>query len=382
MKFFVHVFLGYIFFAPVVLAHATQNSFLQLNLERGTQQTILAGTWEMSLKDLNIVLKLDTNKNGSISLPELAAQRSKIADYLLPKLSIKADENDCVTRELGGSIKQNLEGAYLSLRLETICLSEPKALTVTDTLFFDLDNNQNHRGFLSLGVDNQVLTGVFTPGDQTETLQVAAPNVLSSFLEFVREGIAHIWAGIDHLLFLLALLLPAVLFRQGGAWRAVPTWREAFLNVIKVVSAFTVAHSITLALAAFEIVKLPSRLVEAAIAASVILAALNNIFPVVQEKNRWVMAFAFGLLHGFGFSSVLAELLLDRRSLVSSLLGFNVGVEIGQLLFVALVLPIAFALRRGNVYQRGTLIGGSGLVVLVAGIWLAERVFDFKILPI
>ncbi len=382
MKSFLQVLLGCLLFSPVALAHATQNSFLQLNLERANQQTILAGTWEMSLKDLNVVLKLDTNKNGSISLPELAAQRSKIADYLLPKLSIKAAANECVTRELGGSIKQNLEGAYLALRLETICLSEAKDLTVTDNLFFDLDNNQNHRGFLSLGVDNQVLTAVFTPGDQIETLQVATPNFLNSMLEFVREGISHIWTGVDHLLFLLALLLPAVLLRQGGTWQAVPTWREAFLNVAKVVTAFTIAHSITLALAAFEVVKLPSRLVESVIAASVILAALNNIFPVFQEKNRWVMAFLFGLLHGFGFSSVLTELLLDRRSLVSSLLGFNVGVEIGQLFFVALVLPVAFALRRGSVYQRGTLIGGSSLVVLVAGIWLAERIFDFKILPI
>ena len=192
--------------SSVAFAHATQNSFLQLNLERtGNSHIVLNGTWEMSLKDLNIVLKLDTDKDASISVKELAAQRSKISAYLLPKLDIKAHGDECVTRELGGSIKQNVEGPYLSLRLEAICMTDPKSLTLTDKLFFDLDNNQNHRGLMSFAVDDQVLTGVFITSDQTETFQVAAPNFWASFLTFVREGITHIWQGIDHLLFLLAL---------------------------------------------------------------------------------------------------------------------------------------------------------------------------------
>ena len=111
-----------------------------------------------------------------------------------------------------------------------------------------------------------------------------------------------------------------------------------------VVTAFTLAHSITLTLAALRLVELPSRLVESAIAASVVLAAVNNLVPVV-ERRRWMVAFAFGLIHGFGFASVLAELGLPQETLVLSLLGFNLGVELGQLAIVAVFLPTAYALR-------------------------------------
>jgi hypothetical protein len=142
-----------------------------------------------------------------------------------------------------------------------------------------------------------------------------------------------------------------------------------------------VAHSITLSLAALGIVALPSRLVESAIAASVVVAALNNLKPVV-EGRRWLVAFGFGLIHGFGFASVLTELGLPRDALVLALVGFNLGVEAGQLAIVALFLPLAYALRASRFYRRTVMFGGSLAIALVAGIWLAERLFGFKLLPI
>ena len=150
-----------------------------------------------------------------------------------------------------------------------------------------------------------------------------------------------------------------------------PYWYET----LKVVTAFTLAHSITLSLAALQVISLPSRLVESVIAASVVLAALNNLRGTV-DKRRWVMAFAFGLIHGFGFASVLADLGLPQGALVLALVGFNLGVELGQLAIVAVFLPLAFWLRTTRFYRVGVLTGGSIIVALLASWWFLQRVFD------
>ena len=146
------------------------------------------------------------------------------------------------------------------------------------------------------------------------------------------------------------------------------------------VTAFTVAHSITLSLATLGWISLPSRWVESAIAASVVLAALNNVWPVFHGR-RWIVAFGFGLIHGFGFASVLADLGLPQGALALALLGFNVGVELGQLAIVAAFLPLAYLLRRSAFYQRAVMRAGSLLIAALAAAWLVERVFDLKLLP-
>jgi hypothetical protein len=112
---------------------------------------------------------------------------------------------------------------------------------------------------------------------------------------------------------------------------------------------------------------------------SVVLAAANNVWPLV-EGRRWLVAFCFGLIHGFGFASVLAELGLPTDALALSLLGFNLGVEAGQMAIVAVFLPIAFALRHTAFYRKGVFVGGSLLTMVLAGLWLVERVFDLKLI--
>ena len=218
-------------------------------------------------------------------------------------------------------------------------------------------------------------------GPDTGVLKVQAGETsrLTQFAQYMVEGIWHIWIGFDHILFLLALLLTAVLVHERRRWTGVGSFRAALVEVLWVVTAFTVAHSITLSLAALQIIELPSRLVESAIAASVVLAAANNLWPVV-ERRRWLVAFSFGLIHGFGFASVLTELGLPKDALVLSLLGFNAGVEVGQLAIVAVFLPVAYLLRNTRLYRKGVFIGGSIHTMLVALIWLAERVFNLKLI--
>jgi hypothetical protein len=191
--------------------------------------------------------------------------------------------------------------------------------------------------------------------------------------------VRHIALGFDHLLFLLSLLLPAVLRRAGARWEPEPALRPALADVLSVVSAFTLAHSLTLSLAALGVLRLPSRGVESAIAASVVLAAANNLRPLVGGR-RWLAAFAFGLVHGLGFASVLADLGLPRGALVVSLLAFNLGVELGQLAFVALLLPVAWWLRAWPAYPSVVLAGGSAAIALLASLWLAERSLGLALL--
>jgi hypothetical protein len=222
-------------------------------------------------------------------------------------------------------------------------------------------------------------TGIFSPERATQVFELGKISALAQFFDYAREGIWHIWIGYDHILFLLSLLLPAVLVFGSGRWQAVERFAPAFWDVFKIVTSFTVAHSITLSLAALGVVSLPSRLVESAIATSVVLAALNNVIPLVHER-RWMVAFFFGLVHGFGFASVLRDLGLPQNALLIALVGFNLGVEAGQLAIVSAFLPVAYALRATWLYRCLVFIGGSLAIVAVAGIWLVERAFNLKII--
>ena len=183
------------------------------------------------------------------------------------------------------------------------------------------------------------------------------------------------------MLFLLALLLPAVLTRTADRWNAIVNFSADFWEVLSIVTAFTLAHSVTLSLATVGLIKLPSRLVESAIAASVVFAGISNLYPTLAQR-RWLVAFLFGLIHGFGFASVLSDLGLPMGSLALSLVSFNLGVEVGQLAIVAIFLPLAYGLRNSWTYQRLVLVSGSLGIAALALAWLIERALDFKLLPL
>ena len=181
----------------------------------------------------------------------------------------------------------------------------------------------------------------------------------------------HILTGYDHVLFLLCLLLPSVMRRTPAGWRPVERLSQAVLPVVGIVTAFTVAHSITLALAALKLVALPPAFIEPAIAVTIILAALDNVLPIFPVR-RVVVTFCFGLIHGFGFANVLAELNLPRAAFAWALLQFNLGLEVGQLLIVAVVTTALFTLRRWRGYPRAV-IGAGSLVAIAIGTSVADR---------
>jgi hypothetical protein len=160
--------------------------------------------------------------------------------------------------------------------------------------------------------------------------------------------------------------------RGDGGWQPCESLRAATLDVLQVVTSFTLAHSLTLSLAVLGLVHVPARWVECAIALTVLLGALNNLRPVIVRR-RWTVAFAFGLVHGLGFASVLADLGLHGANLALSLFGFNTGVEVGQMLIVLAVLPPTFLVRQTPLYRQTFMPAGSAAIMLLAGYWLLVR---------
>ncbi len=192
----------------------------------------------------------------------------------------------------------------------------------------------------------------------------AEPAEAPTFWGFLQLGVEHIWTGYDHLLFLFALLVVC----------------RSFRSIVAIITCFTLAHSITLALATLEVVNLPSRFVEAAIAASIVFVGLENVVRRGEEpKGRWALTFAFGLIHGFGFASVLKDLGVGQGGpgLAMPLFTFNAGVEIGQVVVAACVLPIVWKLRKNEKFLRRGVPALSAAVAAAGLYWFLERTVYF-----
>jgi HupE / UreJ protein len=359
------------FFTGTAMAHKPSDSYL--TLEHG--DSAVHGQWDIALRDLDAAIGLDANGDGEITWGEVRARQRDIAAYALSRLDVAAGGAACSLKVTDQLIDQHTDGSYAVLRLSGICPQPGPALLIDYRLLFDID--PTHRGLMQYLHGGRSDSAIFSSDARTQTM--GAGTAWKQFMAYVHEGVWHIWLGFDHILFLLSLLLPAVLLRTDKTWIPASSFRSAFWDVAKIVTAFTVAHSITLSLAALGLLSLPSRWIESAIALSVVLAAINNVFPVVHH-GRWIAAFGFGLIHGFGFASALKDLGLPTSSLALSLFGFNVGVELGQLAIVCAFLPLAYALRATWAYRRIVLAGGSVAIAAIAGVWLVERALNLQLI--
>ncbi len=362
--------------ASQAAAHKASDSYLVLDVQGQT----VSGQWDIALRDIDFAIGLDGDGNGDITWGELRQRQNELSAWALARLSLQR-AGACTLTVDTLQVDEHTDGAYAVLHLRGQCPQADADLRLAYHLMFEVD--ALHRGLLRLNLDGHTQTAVMSPERTEQTFKAGGGSRLAQFGQYLVEGIWHIWIGFDHILFLLSLLLPlllpAVFVYQSHNWRAVTSFGQALREVLWVVTAFTAAHSITLTLAALQVLALPSRLVESTIALSVVLAAANNLRPVVAHR-RWMMAFGFGLIHGFGFASVLAELGLPPDAMVLSLLGFNLGVEVGQLAIVAAFLPLAYGLRHTTFYRRGVFVGGSVLTLCLAAFWFIERAFNLKLL--
>ena len=377
-------------------AHKPSDSYLTINVnnqasitKNSADKKVLNGQWDIALRDLDFAVGLDSNANSEITWQEVKTKQKDIFAYALARLTIDSNRQSCSITPQQMLIDKHTDGAYAVIKFIINCPTninhKVNKLKISYALFSNID--PSHRGLLKLNYldnDNQnapksiIKTAIFGPDNPSQTFAIGTPNRLIEFKDYVIEGVWHIWIGFDHILFLISLLLPAVLIYSAKKWQPQQHFKPILFDVIKVVTAFTIAHSITLTMATLQVIELPSRWVEATIAASVILAALNNLFPLITKK-RWAVAFVFGLIHGFGFAAVLADLGLTQGTLIVALIGFNVGVEIGQIAILMTFIPLVFALRKTWFYKQVVFYGGSIAIALIASVWLAERAFNLSI---
>ena len=355
---------------PSAQAHRLSDAVLRLSLD-GRR---LSGRIDVPIRDLALVLPLDSDADGSVTWAELRTSAPALRNLIDRDLALQVASTSVVWRFGELQVAEVAGEACASLPLGAL-LPAPGELRVRYELLFATD--PQHRGLLTFEEGGRASTFVFAPARTEFVSAFGFPDspgapAPSSFPHFVAEGTHHIWIGLDHVLFLLALLLPSVMARRNARGVPVEGFGGVTTGVLRTITAFTVAHSLTLALAALDLVRVPSRAVETVIAASVAVAALNNLIPFFRERTWWV-AFGFGLVHGFGFASVLSDLQLPAAALVRGLLGFNLGVELGQLAIVAVFLPVAFALRRGWFYRRLILQTGSVAILVTALVWAFER---------
>lgn len=354
-----------------VQAHKPSDSFL--NIERDDASWQLR--WDIALRDLEFAIGLDRDQDGRLTRSEVKRQAHKIGAYALSRLRLTAGGLDCDTSLNRFESRKLDDDSYASLLISADCPGS-EAIELDYSLFFDLD--PTHRGMLNVRDNGQNFSHVLSDTDHRLTLDPGDWGAWATLYSYIREGVWHIWIGFDHLLFLITLLLPAVLFLRNGRWQAANNLTEVSIDTLKIVTAFTLAHSITLALATLQVVTLPSRFVESVIAFSVIVAATNNLLPLFRG-SRLVVAFGFGLVHGFGFATVLQGLGLSTDQLALSLLGFNLGVEFGQIAIVVIFLPLAYLIRDSIIYRWGLLYFGSIMAGTVALVWLVERLFDYAV---
>lgn len=338
---------------------------------------------EITVEDVNTAVGLALPTDRPATLDDVTPHQAAIDAYLAEHASFTVDGAPAGFTVSGYELRELSFAQYVLVTLDLDGFpGETGRVGVTCDVMFEHD--PEHRNFLV--IEHNWKTGTFNneagislvfspdrPSGEVNVLEKA--SVWTGFAAIVELGVHHIWIGIDHILFLVALLLPSVLRREEGRWVMVASFRDALIRVIKIVTLFTVAHSVTLSLAALGVVEIPSRVVESIIAVSIAIAALDIIVPVFHDRI-WLVVFAFGLFHGFGFASVLGELGVTTGHLVLSLLGFNLGVELGQAAIVVAAFPILYFLRTQPFYTRFVIAPAAMFLILVSMYWFVERAFD------
>ncbi len=365
-------------FSNFACSHELEQSYVFLTIN----DTSIDGRLEINIPDLNRALSLNLATDKSVKPEDIQRYLPEIKQYYSQHVSIDIGEGIVLNDFFLHSIPS---AQYLALNFSFKNLtSVPEFIDFEYSILFDVE--PNHRGFVV--IENDWRSGtfddegnialIFTPDDTKRRLDLTESTVLQGYFEMFKLGIHHIWEGIDHILFLLALLLPAVVHRLKKEWVPTEKFYPSFIYVVKIVTVFTLAHTITLSAATLGLVNLPSRLVESIIAISIAIAALDIIYPIFRGRI-WLVVFVFGLFHGFGFASVLSNYAIPESYLTLSLLSFNLGVEAGQVAIVAVLFPILFLLRNSWVYPKLFLKSAAAVLIIISMYWFIERGFEIDL---
>ena len=341
-------------------AHDPGLSTATVRLEADKMEAVLV----FSVVDAGEIVDLDKDRDGQVSKEELAAGAAELQKLAPQALEVKFDEQPVTATDARCRFDESGNASvYLSFP------ARPFSKLVVRSKWLAM-LPIGHRQFFSLQNPNgdALAERLLSANSDSVTVQMSAAEPkpvggakANSFADFLLMGVKHIWTGYDHLLFLFGLLIVT----------------RNFVSSLKIITCFTIAHSITLAVATLSLVQISSRIVEPLIAASIVYVGVENLFRGDDPKGRWLLTFAFGLIHGFGFASVLRELGVGANGsgIAVPLVSFNLGVELGQIVVAGLALPVIWKLRRNPVFLRRWVPACSALVVLLGGFWFVQRVW-------
>lgn len=344
-------FMAIVFAAPAT-AHETTRSYLTLDRDGAEVSARL----RLAFRDIEVVVWMDEDLDGRITWGEARARLDATTAYVTTRVSIDAG-GACPLRPTGPGVSRESGIDYLDLAFAATCPSGTDPLRVGSTLFAEID--PGHRLFL-MASDGDRETSTVIGADDGPTEIVPEAGAQSALATYVLAGIEHLLGGADHLVFLLVLILPAV-----GASGSL---RGRVLGVVAAVTGFTIAHALTLTAAATDLLRPPTVLIEALIALSILVTAVDNIRPFIPGPRAALAAF-FGTIHGFGFATALSALSLDGVGFAVALLGFNLGIEAAQVGVVLLALPALIMIG----HPRWVVRIGSATAAVVALGWLWQR---------
>ena len=304
------------------------------------------------------IVDLDGDHDGVLTSADVRAQLRRLGAHVRAWIAVSADRRPCPGEPVDADVGERFGATTVTVRVAFRCPAPIHALRIVAAPF--AREHPGHRVLATVSVGGTLRTQhVFGPG--TETLDVVVDREArgrgAAAREFLSLGIAHIFTGYDHILFLVGLLLVAPGLRA----------------LLAIVTAFTAAHTVTLVAATLGWARLDVRLVESVIALSIAWVAIENLVAR-EHRRRWLLAFTFGLVHGFGFSNVLREMAIPRDVLGWSLASFNVGVEVGQVTIVAVLYPLLVWSRRQR-WSAWAVRAASAAIGIVGLYWFVERAF-------
>lgn len=351
------VLLASFVFPNVVLAHKASDSFIYIT----AQQIRL----DIAVQDMARIQALDLNKDRSVSWGELRAAEPAFSTLLAGYIALSHNDEPCSQGIKLEGISEHSDGPYTSWSLTSDCLAH-SVVRLDYSLLFDID--PLHRALIVSDLSGEKQLSVMSPSNRSVVLGERI-SALSTAGVFLWQGVVHLLVGYDHMLFLLALLLPATRRKVSGV--EVDTLRQVFTDVALVITMFTLAHSFTLIAASLGWFSLPSQPVEIAIALSISLAAAMALMDVNVRFQRG-LAMGVGLIHGFGFAGVLSDLLAASPLKLLALGSFNVGIELAQLALVIIVLPVLYRFSFLPLYQR-RVFPLAAILLVVSGFYMAAQ---------
>jgi hydrogenase/urease accessory protein HupE len=337
-----------ILWPAVAAAHPFSVSYAHVQVE---SERIVA-TIRLPLDDMDLLLRIDRDVDGTVTDAEIQAAAPALVRYLAGRIVVRSDAvTPAPALERTGRWADSAGFPYVEAVLAYPVARAPVSFALQISVLTDL--YRDHRTVAAIVRGERRDEFVFQHGN---TFEAAHDSWWETAQTFLRLGVEHILTGYDHLLFLLALLVAGRGLRQ----------------LVAIVTSFTVAHSLTLAVATFGLVQPPPRLIEAAIALSIAYVGVENLL-VSDVRGRWRLTFVFGLVHGFGFANVLREMELPRAALASSLFTFNLGVELGQVGVLLIAWPVLRAIQQ-SAYAVNITRAVSVVVIVFGAVWFVQRV--------